>query len=290
MGNHQQHERTVTKQHSSRCWLWLTAALLACSVIQAGCRVSRPHVVDLPTRFRTAVGGSGAEDRAQAWQRWGESHLQSGDLLFVRGQYRILLGLVDFSSLASDLTDSPFSHVALVSREDDGLWVYDTVADGPRRLAFADFIADRRLTLLAARRLRCAHRAHSAEAIDFCHDVWQRQVPFDETFRLENGRWYCSELIEMAFRHAGLPLSQPVPIQQLPGYDRVSPALRQVLLTARSIDPSEPVFFPGNDSAGIWSSAALEPLLGPTDIRQPPRPTIEMVNTKVVNVAATKTD
>lgn len=270
-----------TNRRSDRYSAWLAVLFLAGTVFQPGCRTVQPPVEDLSARWQAAIGMPDTRARVSAWQRWAESHLESGDLLFVRGQHRILLGLVDFSNLASDLTDSPFSHIALVSREEDGLWVYDIVAEGPRRTAFADFVADRRLTLIAARRLRQQHRWSALPAIEFCHDVWQQQTPFDDSFRLENGRWYCSELIEMAFRHAGLPLSQPVPIQQLPGYDRVSPALRQVLLTARSIDPSEPVFFPGNDSAGIWSSAALEPLLAPTDIRQPPRPTSEITRLTV---------
>jgi hypothetical protein len=266
---------TEIKRRSGRRSVWLARVLLACIVSQAGCRTVPPSVEELSARWQAAIGMPDTPARVLAWQHWGQSHLESGDLLFVRGQHHILLGLVDFSHLASDLTDSPFSHIALVSREGDRLWVYDTVAEGPRRTAFADFVADRRLKLLAARRLRREHRHHASQAIDFCHDVWRQQVPFDDHFRLDNGRWYCSELIEMAFRHAGLPLSEPVPIRQLPGYDRVSPAVGQVLLAARSIDPTEPVFFPGNDSLGIWASAALEPLLESTDIRQPPQPPIE---------------
>ncbi|TVS07966.1 MAG: hypothetical protein EA424_29115 [Planctomycetaceae bacterium] len=279
MGNRYINAGMRANRRSDHRSVWLAALLLACSVCQAGCRAVQPPVEDLSARWQAAIGMPDTRARALAWQHWGQSHLESGDVLFVRGQHRILLGLVDFSRLASDLTESPFSHIALVSREGDRLWVYDTVADGPRRTAFADFVADRRLTLLAARRLRLEHRHYASQAIDFCRDVWQQQVPFDDNFRLENGRWYCSELIEMAFRHAGLPLSEPVPIRQLPGYDRVSPAVGQVLLAARSIDPSEPVFFPGNDSLGIWASAALEPLLEPTDIRQPPQPTIEVAKT-----------
>jgi hypothetical protein len=207
---------------------------------------------------------------AEAWQRWGEQNLESGDLLFVHGESRILLGLVDFSRLASDLADSPFSHVAIVSREDDQLWVYDIVAEGPRRIAFADFVVDRRLFLLAARRLRPEYREHVPLAIDFCRQAWQQRQPFDDDFRLNNDRWYCSELIETAFRQSGLPLSDPVPIEQLPGYPHVAPAVRHLILSARAIDPGEAVFLPGNDTIGIWASPWLQPLLEPTGIRTPP--------------------
>jgi len=223
-------------------------------------------------RWNALVGLPSAPDHVTAWQRWGEAHLDDGDLLFVRGENRIFLGLVDFSKLTCDLTDSPFSHVALVSREDDQLLVYDIVAEGPRRIPFAEFVADRRLSLLAVKRLRPEHRHHAPRAIAFCRQAWQQQTPFDEDFRLDNDRWYCSELIESAYRHAGLPLSEPVPIQQLPGYRRVPPAVRQLVLSTKPIQPTEAVFIPGNDTLGMWSSPSLQPLLDPINIADPPRP------------------
>jgi hypothetical protein len=258
-----------------RCWSpgrhirWVILTL-ACVGLTTGCRtVTAPDWKAL-TQLRAAVGLAGTSARTEAWQRWGDENLESGDLLFVHGESRIFLGLVDFSRLASDLADSPFSHVAIVSREDDQLWVYDIVAEGPRRIAFADFIVDRRLFLLAAKRLRSEHRQHIPPAIRFCRHAWQQQQPFDDDFRLDNDRWYCSELIEIAFRQSGLPLSEPVPIDQLPGYARVAPAVRHLVLSARSIDPTEPVFLPGNDAIGIWASPSLQPLLEPTDLHAPP--------------------
>ena len=250
-----------------RRWVVLT---LACAIPTTGCRtVTAPDWKALAP-LRAAVGLASTSARDEAWQRWGDENLESGDLLFVHGESRILLGLVDFSRLASELADSPFSHVAMVSREDDQLWVYDIVAEGPRRIAFADFVVDRRLSLLAAKRLRPEYRQHVPQAIDFCRQAWQQGQPFDDDFRLNNDRWYCSELIEMAFRQSGLPLSDPVPIEQLPGYARVAPAVRHLILSARSIDPAEAVFLPGNDAIGIWASPSLQPLLEPTDVQTPP--------------------
>jgi hypothetical protein len=258
--------RNVTTSASLRFAILLLASL-TCLV---GCRTTAPSDWSTLARLTATIGLASAPVHVQAWQRWGDANLEDGDLLFVRGENRILLGLVDFSELASNLTDSPFSHVALVSREGGQLLVYDIVAEGPRRLAFADFVADRRLSLLAAKRLRPEYRQHAPQAIAFCRQVWQQQDPFDEDFRLDNGRWYCSELIETAYRNAGLALSEPVPIQQLPGYHRVSPAVRQLVLSAKPIKPTEAVFVPGNDTLGMWSSPSLQPLLDPTDIADPP--------------------
>jgi hypothetical protein len=253
------------------CWkpgLWIRRAVLtlACLSGTAGCRATATTDFRFLRQVPGVMGLSGTNARAEAWQHWGEQHLESGDLLFVHGESRILLGLVNFSSLASDLADSPFSHIALVSREEGRVWVYDIVAEGPRRLSFSDFVADRRLSLLAAKRLRPEYRHHIPPAIEFCRQVWRQRTPFDTNFRADNGRWYCSELVETAFRQTGLSLSEPVPIQQLPGYPNIAPAVRRLMHTARAIDVAEPVFLPGNDSLGIWSSPVLELVLEPTSV------------------------
>jgi hypothetical protein len=234
----------------------------------AGCQTMAPPVRQaaplLPAAWRSQT------DSREAWNSWGQENLQSGDLLFVLGESRILLGLVNFSKLSSELADSPFSHVALVAREDGELVVYDIVPDGPRRTAFAEFVADRQAHTLAVKRLRPPYRHHIPEAIEYCAYVWKRRLPFDDSFRMDNERLYCSEMIEMAFRHAGLNLSQPLPIDQLPGYGELSPATRQLIQAATPIRPHQLVFVPGNETIGLWASPCLETVLDSSDLRRPP--------------------
>ncbi len=236
----------------------------------AGCRaMAPPDWTTIPLLHETSRLLTGAAD-ARAWQRWGQANLQSGDVLFVRGESRIFLGLVNFSELSSQLADSPFSHVAIVARENEQLVVYDVVAEGTRRTEFADFVADRRLWTLAAKRLRPEYQAYVPSALAYCRQISREHQPFDEEFQLDNDRLYCTELIEKAFRQSGLALSEPVPIDQLPGYERVPAAIRKVVLAARSIEPDQAVFVPGNETIGLWSSPCLEPLLEVTDINSPP--------------------
>ena len=240
----------------------------------AGCHSFGP-LADAGGRWLPARSSQAAA--REAWTAWGEAHLESGDLLFVAGDSRILLGWVNFSQLAQQLTDSPFSHIALAARE-DGQWVvYDTVPGGPRRTPLADFLADRRVHQWAVQRVRPESRHAIPYALEYCRDVWERQVPFDERFGHDNGRLYCSEMVEMAYRQAGLKLSDPVPIHQLPGYDSLSPHLIRLLRTAARIRPDQPVFVPGNDTLGLWASPRLKPVLEVSDLHVPPRFAIEQL-------------
>ena len=210
--------------------------------------------------------------RQDLWEQWAADNLQSGDLLFILGESRILMGLVNFSKLTTDLADSRFSHVAVVSRENGEFVVYDIMIDGPRRTPFGQFMADRRVWEIAVKRLRPEYRAHIPRAIAYCQQVYESDTPFDENFRLDNGSLYCTEFIELAFRHAGLPLSEPVRIDQLPGFDQVSDTTVRLVRAATSIDPEQKILLPGNERTGVWSCPCLELVLDATDASSPPKP------------------
>ena len=106
-----------------------------------------------------------------AWKHWADAHLGSGDLVFVRGESRILFGLVNFSQLCTDVADSRFSHVGLVSREQDGVFVYDVVVGGPRHVPFGKFATDKQISLFAVKRLKPDYRGYVPAAIEYCRQV-----------------------------------------------------------------------------------------------------------------------
>lgn len=205
-----------------------------------------------------------------AWERWAASHLQSGDLVFVRGESRILFGLVNFSQLCTEVAASRFSHVGLVSCEKDGVFVYDVVVGGPRRVPFGKFASDRQISHFAVKRLQPEYRAYVPAAVAYCRQVSARGGKFDTELKLNNDHYYCSELIELAFRHAGLPLSQPIRIDQLPHIDQLSASTRTLIGTLTTIEMQQELFLPGNDQIGIWSCPYLDLVLDVTTTSQPP--------------------
>ncbi|NLF69148.1 MAG: hypothetical protein GX575_08830 [Candidatus Anammoximicrobium sp.] len=245
---------------------WLCSLLLLAAL--AGCRsaplAAGPHLDPLsllPWAHR-------AEE--VAWENWAARHLESGDLLFVRGDSRILFGLVNFSQLCTDLADSRFSHVGLASQESDGLFVYDVVVGGPRRVPFGKFATDRNISLLAVKRLQPQYRGCVPAAIEYCRQISVHSGKFDTELRLDNDHYYCSEMIELAFRHAGLPLSQPIRIDQLPRIDRLPAPTKILIDTLTTIEMQQEIFVPGNDRIGIWSCPCLDLVIDATPTARPP--------------------
>ncbi len=65
---------------------------------------------------------------------------------------------------------------------------------------------------LGVKRLKLEYRERIAGVIGYCRIAYERQVPFDSGFRMDDDSLYCLELTEKAFRSEGLALSEPIRI------------------------------------------------------------------------------
>lgn len=199
-------------------------------------------------------------DIERAWDEWATRNLQTGDIVFRMGVSRVMLGMFDVSRFSSELADSDYSHTALVVFEDGRPWVYDICRghDG-RRMPFSAFLMEYKLAF-GIKRLKPEYRHHIPGAVAYCQHVYETRVPFDADFRLNNGRLYCTEMIEGAFRSAGLALSEPLRIDEFPNFDK-HPTIIRVLQMYSTLTPDQPVLIPGNESIGMWASDKLELVL-----------------------------
>jgi hypothetical protein len=201
------------------------------------------------------------------WQRRGREVLRHGDIVFRLGDARVVRGLVPLSRFIARATGSPFSHTGIVSIEDGSPVVYDCSSMGMQRQPFEIWMLDS-IGSMGVKRLKAKHRHHIPGVIGFCRRVFERQVPFDFGFRMEDDSLYCLELTEKAFRSQGLALSEPVRIgdwEYLTSFPLtaflIPPATGMVLDRAITLD--QPVYLPGNERQGIWASPLLETASGP---------------------------
>lgn len=208
-------------------------------------------------------------ERLVAWNAWADNHLQQGDLIFVQSVGHLILGVIDFSQLTREVTESHFTHMGVVAVENGQTLIYDTVVAGPGRKTFGQMMVLPDVTGVAVKRLRPEFRQHIPAAVEYCRRVYEQQVDFDKKLRLDNDALYCTEMVEVAFRSSGLRLSQPVRWDALPGYDNHPVAINAIRI-ANQAQPDEYVIIPGNDDLGIWASPALEPVLELTDADSPP--------------------
>ena len=104
---------------------------------------------------------------------------------------------------------------------------------------------------------------HVPGILEFCRTKFEQETPFDFEFSPDDAAFYCVELTEKAFRSQGVKLSEPVKIgdwDNLPSYPltALSPPMVTRSFLARPITMEQPVFIPGNDRQGVWSSPLLQ--------------------------------
>ena len=199
--------------------------------------------------------------RMEQWDRWGRAVLREGDVVFRRGDARLLHGYFPFSRFIANASNSAYSHTGIVAIEDEGPVIYDTTKSGVRRQPFAVWVLDN-VGPFGVRRPRGDAREAIPRILAYCRDVFERQVPFDDLLEIDDKALYCVEMTEKAFRSAGLTLSEPVLLGNM---ERAAEfpicMLAFTYLSPLKID--QPVFFPGNERHGIWSSPLLQPVYPP---------------------------
>ena len=201
------------------------------------------------------------------WQRWGREVLRPGDIVFRLGDARVVRSMVPLSRFIARATGSPFSHTGIVAIEDGSPVVYDCSSAGVQRQPFEVWMLDS-LGALGVKRLKPEHRERIPGVIDYCRAAFERQVPFDNGFRMDDDSLYCLELTEKAFRSQGHALSEPVRIgdwEFLASFPLTALLIEPVsgMILDRPITLEQPVYVPGNERHGVWASPLLETVFGP---------------------------
>ncbi len=210
------------------------------------------------------------------WRDWGRQALHDGDIVFRRGDARLLFGYFPFSRFIAHASNSPFSHTGIVVVEDGTPVVYDTTYHSVQRQPFEVWMLDN-VGAVGVKRLRPEYRDRIPDVVAFCHRVFEAQVPFDYNLDLGDDALYCVEMTEKAFRAAGLPLSEPVRLGDMERAHEYIGAIFWLQYFSRwtlkrPLTLEQPVFFPGNERHGIWSSPKLQTVFPPSLMADGPGP------------------
>jgi hypothetical protein len=205
--------------------------------------------------------------------QWARENLEDGDVLFRYGKQPRLADWVANGALTG-ISDSCFTHDAVVFHQGADVWVYDVQPEpeGVRKIPYEFWALETRPGTMAVKRLRPEYRPCIPQALAYCEAQWLRQPAFDTALRLDDERLYCSEMIEKAFRSAGLVLSDPTRICCLPHYRRYH-IMKPIVDAFTDLDVHEPAFSLGNPCYGTFGSPCLELVFGGEDRKgnRPPK-------------------
>lgn len=180
------------------------------------------------------------------------AQLQTGDLLFQDLDCGDLCDAIE--SVTQGYEGRNFSHVGMVLIEQDSLWVVESIGAGVHRTELEQF-RRRSAHPLTIGRLKPAYTALIPEAVQFIRQ--QFGVPYDDEFLYNNGKYYCSELLYDAFKHANQdqPFFQLEPMTyKQPGSDHYFPVWQQYFAERKMPVPEGQ---PGCNPGGISRSPKI---------------------------------
>lgn len=145
----------------------------------------------------------------KVWLNLDFNQLETGDLIFRRGQ-----GIGSWAVLDND-PQSPYSHVGLVLRQNQKIWVVHTVptsAFGENDFARIDtlqtYLGKENATQAAVYRVQEEYRLIAKSAAQIAQNFVHARVPFDSSFEVATSdKLYCTELVWRAYLYAGLNLT-----------------------------------------------------------------------------------
>lgn len=187
--------------------------------------------------------------------------VKAGDIIFRMGNQPVLGGLVDFSKETARMADSDFSHACIVIQADNegigasaGLLVADTSVYGIERRFFRDWHIVGTENLVV-KRLKPDYQFLVPQALNTISLLLDQDVLYNEDFEYNDKTFYCSQVVDYAFRVNGYPLSDLVRIKDFPNY---GPIFHRLGCLIGGVDPNVEVALPGNNDIGLFSSSMLE--------------------------------
>jgi len=148
--------------------------------------------------------------------------IKSGDLVFRQGR-----GI--FSELFSNIgdVDSIFSHVGIVYKEKNDVFVIHTEANEFTGVGFAkveplsSFISRSNSITYDFYRVKELNNKNENIVLKTALKYVANKIPFDINFNLKDSdKLYCSELVYKAYKSAGISIIDKPTIIQLPGFSR----------------------------------------------------------------------
>jgi len=193
-----------------------------------------------------------------------KNKIQPGDICFRMGSTPLLGGLVDFSKLIGELTESDFSHACIVIALDKTgePLIADINPYGLERNYFRDWHVKGPTKNLAVKRLKSKYQYLMPQVLSVMDELIEQDVLYDVSFAkiskdsiMISG--YCTQMVDYVFRKIGHPLADRIEIQHFPGYN--IPAAIGCLIG--DIDVDVPSTIAGNDKIGLFSSPVLETVI-----------------------------
>ena len=200
--------------------------------------------------------GVAALSSAQSYIYRLEIILQDGDLIFQDLDCELCEAI---ESVTDGYNDYNFSHVGIVKRNRDSIWVGEAISAGIQWTPLEEFVerATRDDTpQILVMRLKDQHQQRIPTALQFIES--KVGASYDSIYTYGDDDYYCSELLYDAFSQSGPPLFQLQPMTfKAADSDRFHPAWKAYY---KELKHPIPEGKPGINPGGMSTSPHLRPI------------------------------
>jgi hypothetical protein len=123
--------------------------------------------------------------------------LRTGDLLFQDLDCGPLCDAIE--QVTKSYGDRHFSHIGLVSIEDDSVYIIEAIGSKVQRTPLSVFVQRSKNEILLGR-VKKEYKKIAFTAVEVAKQ--KIGIPYDDAFVYDNGKYYCSELLYDAFKEA----------------------------------------------------------------------------------------
>jgi uncharacterized protein YycO len=198
------------------------------------------------TRVRCPIWESKSEEVLSQMKQF----IKPGDIICRQGN-AYLLGIW-LSGLISDLTQSKYSHASMVVEVGDKV-VFAEVDTDVYPLNASEWIKDSLGDDLLVLRPKISLEAVQ-KAVDSAKSILGIGHKFNFGFVPHPSKRYCVELIQEAYKEAGIDLCPQTRLNKMPGWRN----WHRLVLLLNGIKPTTSVWVVGNEEIGLLSSPILE--------------------------------
>ncbi len=134
--------------------------------------------------------------------------LKTGDLVFQKMTCGPLCDAIH--AVTAGYQGNDFSHLGLVVLENNTVYIIEAAGEAVRKVRFEEFAKNTESPMFVGR-VKTKYKKLIPKVVSFCNQ--QLGVAYDDVYRYNNGKYYCSELVYDAFLAAfGKPFFELEPM------------------------------------------------------------------------------
>lgn len=171
-------------------------------------KLKRIAIISIPVIVIVSILCINAYTHKKDYRGFDYKKLDTGDILFARGR-----SVKSFFVLLINRNTNNYSHCGIIYKENNKCFIIHStptpVDKKEGRLVkelLTDFFVSNKVTIASVYRIDSSHQMFLKKSMVILNNYLHQEILFDDDFKLNNSKLYCTELVYKIYNKSGLPL------------------------------------------------------------------------------------